>query len=279
MTYKHKLDAIRDKYGDESLKLFREREALRMKEFRLRMTQEQKETYREKAKIRQRKYVERQRKKMKPTTRSSANEHAELIEQKRKYWREKQREARQRRKERIQNEKSQKNTESENGNSEWESCNDNDSSVSIGPTVFESHNAKRQALHRVKKSLPSGNSKKWAEIMTNIIHTASPTKKRGLEEKGISTFAPDDLEHNRKIMERIAKMNDDTKKKRDKTSIIKQRVLAELILGSEDSSSDEEMVRSSDRDSCPASTSHGRPLVSEGSVTFEYMKPLLSYAV
>ena len=232
---------MEQKFGQEYVNAFRASECWRQKQIRSNMTPEQKQRCREKAKIRQQRYQERKKAKQKRVTRSSAAENIEDVEKKREYWRRKQKEARERRR--------QKKIEAEKKNINKEDSGDSDSDNTEGVidvdtdygTVFENSQAKKQAMYRVNKKLPAKDSAKWAEIMTGLIHSASPTKKVNLESKGVCTIPPEDLEYNRQIMDRIDKMNQETRFKRDRYSLMKQRVLAEIIMGHDVAESDVEV--------------------------------------
>lgn len=203
-TYKERLDKMREKYGDSYVELYKVKESERQKQFRNSLVGERLSRYNEKAKLRQRRYQQRLKLKQKRKTRASAEVIQAEVEEKRRYWREKQRISRAR-----------KRAVSENNGDD------------LDPTsTFQSLNSKRQAVHRVNKGLP-GSREKWAEVMSSIIQDATPRKKLKLATRGIKT---DETEsENLKIKSKIEEMNEDCKTKRDRYSIYKRRILSEIM--------------------------------------------------
>ena len=234
--YRDFIDNMLEKYGEEYVKVYKLKEQLRQKHLRQNMSGERLERYREKAKLRQRRYQERQNiLKSKRRTRSSAPELEAEQEEKRRYWREKQRLSRlrkQRKHAKEEEERNRSHEEQQEGQQE-SSVEDNGFETSCAwdedTSAFDNAPSKRQAVFRVQKGLPVSDRDKWAEVVSTVVNDATPRKKAKLETRGICISKA--LEESRKIISRIQKLDEECRNKRDKESIFTRRILVDIMGG------------------------------------------------
>jgi hypothetical protein len=88
---------------------------------------------------------------------------------------------------------------------------------------FPTDDAKKQAIYRCKKKLPT-TGKKWLHVIGGLIRNASPRKRKLAAEEGI-LCSPEDVAAGRSVGQEL----DNLKMKRDKTSLKTRRSLMKLL--------------------------------------------------
>ena len=103
--------------------------------------------------------------------------------------------------------------------------------------TFKTKQARRQAVRRVIKSLPK-DSEKWTEVMKYVISRASPKRKSLLCKNGIIS-SPKTASFRiecEKTVERMASIENQLRMKRDKDSLTKRSLIAQIVKAADESS-------------------------------------------
>ena len=207
-AYHRRLISLEMEGGKEKVVKWKQKERDRLQLYRLTLSEEKKAAAREKHRIRQRRYHEKMKMKQteQPERKRTRQEEAQILaqhEEKKKYWRIKQAESRAKRKKNSTYKRSTQSASkslsppSSDSSSQCLPSSSKSLSPSSSPSLsqsssllsggkskdgFDSFPAKRQALRRVRKVMPQDDTK-WASIMKSLISSASPNKKKLLEDQ------------------------------------------------------------------------------------------------
>ena len=184
--YQKRLKKIRKK-GPDSLIGFREREAERVRRYRLTLSEEKRKTANEKSKLRQRTYNARQKEAetnvpAKHLTRKEMEKQEQEKLGLRKYWRDKRRESRTRYKLKQAENACNECDTIEDLNIEEHDDNDDDASIQSISSPEKPSSSTRVAVHRLQKKLPKYASA-WVRLLGGVVKSASPAKKEKLCKK------------------------------------------------------------------------------------------------
>ena len=237
LSSKAKMKLYRERLkGNPALyKAYRESEAARSRLYRASLSDRKKADQREKTRIRVQKWREKQKVKLgqkneatvsKPKNSVKTREQKKTQQEKWRLSKQKQRANMTGQKKRRINEKRRaKYHEKKQIAITKKEMTSNTESKGLEDDGYKTTDSKRKAVYRAKQNLPK-DPKKFAQLISKLSETASPRKRKALEEEGV--FSPTLKKRHVDILKRFQKAMQNTKTKRSKFHLEQRRHIASI---------------------------------------------------